>query len=233
MSLLKKRKKAAAVIVAAGSSSRMGGLDKLTAELCGESVISRTVEAFDRAEEISEIILVAREDRLEEMARYAARFDKLKKVVRGGRTRTESALAGVTEASRRCGIILIHDGARPLVSERLIRESVEAASEYGAALPAVPVKDTIKSVSEGFVTKTCDRSVLYGAQTPQAFKAELIKAALTDAVKNGVELTDDCAAVERLGMRPFVIKGDHGNIKITTPEDLAVAEAILRGRTTA
>ncbi|MBO4331432.1 MAG: 2-C-methyl-D-erythritol 4-phosphate cytidylyltransferase [Oscillospiraceae bacterium] len=233
MSLLNKRKKAAAVIVAAGSSKRMRGTDKLTAELCGESVICRTVGAFERSAEISEIILVTREDRLEEMSGYVSRFGKVKKVVSGGKTRTESALAGVGEVSRDCGVILIHDGARPLVCDKLIKESVRAAIRYGAALPAAPVRDTVKRVSDGFVTETCDRSELVLAQTPQAFKAELIKAALTDAVKNGAELTDDCAAVERLGMRPFVISGDHENIKITTPEDLTIAEAILKGRTTA
>ncbi|MCR4771035.1 MAG: 2-C-methyl-D-erythritol 4-phosphate cytidylyltransferase [Oscillospiraceae bacterium] len=233
MSLLRKKQKAAAVIVAAGSSTRMGGIDKLTAELCGETVISRTVAAFEQAGEISEIIIVTREDRLEEMSALVSRFTKVKKTVRGGKTRTESALAGVAAVSPRCGIILIHDAARPLVSARLISESAAAAAKYGAALPAIPVKDTVKSVSDGFVERTCDRSVMYLAQTPQAFRAELIKAALSDAVKNGAELTDDCAAAERLGMRPFVTSGDNLNIKITTPEDLLIAEAILKGRSTA
>jgi 2-C-methyl-D-erythritol 4-phosphate cytidylyltransferase len=127
-------------------------------------------------------------------------------------------------------IILIHDGARPLVTEAVIRAAAEGAKEYGAALPAVPVTDTIKVSGDGFVESTPDRSTLFAAQTPQAFQAELIKAALTDAVEKGLELTDDCAAVERLGMRVRLVTGDGENRKITTPPDLAMAETLLRQR---
>ncbi len=129
-------------------------------------------------------------------------------------------------------IILIHDGARPLVSEAVIKAAVEGAEKYGAALPAAAVTDTIKICENGFVTSTQDRNKLFAAQTPQAFQSELIKAALSDAVEKGLELTDDCAAVERLGMKVRIVEGDSLNRKITVPADLTVAEALMRLRHT-
>lgn len=227
MGLIRKKKKAA-VILAAGSSSRMNGTDKLEAQLCGESVICRSIRAFEINAGISEIVLVVRKDRLSEAAALAAEFSKVKKIVGGGETRMQSAYNGVMAVSPGCGIILIHDAARPLVSQEIINRTAAAAEKYSAALPAAPVKSTIKTVRDGFVTGTADRSELYEAQTPQAFSAELIKAALTDAVKNGLELTDDCAAAERLGMRAFITEGEYENIKITTPEDLTIAEALSK-----
>ena len=125
-------------------------------------------------------------------------------------------------------IILIHDGARPLVTKEVIRSAVEGARKFGAAVPVTPVTDTVKVGKDGFADSTPDRSTLFAAQTPQAFRAELIKAALQDAVDKKLSLTDDCAAVERLGMHVKLVEGDVRNRKITLPADLALAEVLYK-----
>ncbi|NMA37935.1 MAG: 2-C-methyl-D-erythritol 4-phosphate cytidylyltransferase, partial [Papillibacter sp.] len=190
----------------------------------------RCVAAFADSKGVDEIVIVTREDLMAYAAELAPRFGKGKvsAVIKGGKSRTESAYLGVMQVSRKAELILIHDGARPLVTEDIISSAIKTAEAFGAALPAVPVKDTIKAGERGFVTSTPDRSSLYIAQTPQTFQAELIKAALTDAVTKGVEYTDDCAAVEKLGVRVHLSEGSYRNIKITTPEDLIIAEALLK-----
>jgi len=228
----KRPPRAGAVILAAGSSTRMGGADKMTALLAGRPVLERSVSAFADCAEIDEIIVVTREDLMNYASETGGRCGrgKVTAVVRGGNTRTESAYLGVMRVSRDADIILIHDGARPLVPARVIRNAIEAAAEYGAALPSVPVKDTLKEAGGGFVVSTPDRSRLYAAQTPQAFDSGLIKAALTEALRKKEEYTDDCAAVERLGMRVKILAGAAENIKITTPEDIFIAETLLKLR---
>jgi 2-C-methyl-D-erythritol 4-phosphate cytidylyltransferase len=210
----------------------MGGLDKLTAQLNGRSVLEHSVSAFAACAEVCEIIVVTREDLIMFALEAAAQCGngKVTAVIRGGSYRTESSYLGVMRASRDTDIILIHDGARPLVTAEVIKNAIKAANEFGAALPALPVKDTLKEASDGFVTSTPDRSRLFAAQTPQAFDAELIKAALTAAADKQEELTDDCAAVEKLGMSVKITAGAADNIKITTPEDLIIAEALLQSR---
>ena len=151
---------------------------------------------------------------------------KVTKVIRGGDTRTQSARLGTLECSGRAKLIAIHDGARPFVTVQVIEDAVAQAAASGAAAPAVPVKDTIKSAREGVVDETLDRSVLYAVQTPQVFDGDLIRAALQKALDDGVELTDDCAAVERLGMKVVLTPGDERNIKLTTPADLVVGELL-------
>jgi len=217
-----------AVILAAGSSSRMGGTDKLTSNLCGESVIYRTIRAFQNAPEVSELVLVVRKGAEKPILEAASGCDKLKRIVHGGSTRMESSSAGVFACDISSEIILIHDGARPLVTVDLIRRAVEGARKYGAAVPVVPVTDTIKVGANDFADSTPDRSTLFAAQTPQAFRAELIKAALKDASDKNLNLTDDCAAVERLGMRVRLVEGDPRNRKITVSSDLILAEALWK-----
>ena len=232
MGLFRRKKKEAgplcsAVIVAAGSSSRMG-FDKVLAELGEEPVIVRSIEAFQQAPGISEIVVVTREDLVPEVARLCQQFQltKVTKVIRGGESRTQSARLGTLEASRDMPLIAIHDGARPFVPVEVIEAAVALAAKNGAAAPAIPVKDTIKVAKDGMVEQTLDRAMLYAVQTPQVFDASLIRAALQKALDEGVELTDDCAAVERLGMKVVLTAGDERNIKLTTPVDLLVGEGL-------
>ena len=217
-----------AVIVAAGTSSRMGE-DKITRELGGIPVIVHTLLAFQRAPEVDEIVVVTREELVPEVADLCRQFqiDKASKVVRGGDSRLQSARLGTLEARREAELIAIHDGARPFVSQEVISAVVGKAAQTGAAAPAVPVKDTIKEASDGLVERTLDRARLYAVQTPQVFEASLIRAALQKALDDGATLTDDCAAVERLGMRVSLTPGDERNIKLTTPADLLWGEALL------
>ena len=217
-----------AVILGGGSSARMGGEDKLAAILDGRTVLTWSLRAFQACDFIQEIILVTHAGGERNAYLSCDGCDKVARVVHGGASRTASAYQGVMAADPGAEIILIHDGARPLVSKKVIRAAVEGAEKYGAALPAALVTDTIKIGDHGFVASTPDRETLFAAQTPQAFRSELIKAALTEALDKGLELTDDCAAVERLGMRVRLVEGDSLNRKITVPADLVIAEALLR-----
>lgn len=233
MGLLFRRKKkeaglqCSAVIVAAGSSSRMG-FDKVLAEVGGVPVLVRCIEAFQQAPSISEVVVVTKEDMVPEAARLCQQFQltKVTKVIRGGESRTQSARLGTLEADRNVSLIAIHDGARPFVTVQIIEDTVAQAAKNGAAAPAVPVKDTIKLVNDGVVEQTLERAKLYAVQTPQVFDASLIRAALQKALDDGAELTDDCAAVERLGMKVVLTAGDDRNIKLTTPVDLLLGEGL-------
>ena len=219
------------VVVAAGSSERMG-TDKLFLPLQGVPVLARTLMALNAAPAADEIIVVTRPEKLDAVAKLKEEYGitKLTKVVIGGAQRTESALSGVSEADGRAKIICIHDAARPFVTAEMLEEAVHNAVLYQSAAPAVPVKDTIKRAVDGLVEETPDRAQLFAVQTPQAFQADLIKAALTAAVRDKKNYTDDCAAAEAIGMRTYLCRGSEENIKITTPADLPVAEAILRSR---
>ncbi len=220
-----------AVVVAAGASSRMGK-DKLFLPLDGVPVLARTLAALNAADAMDELIVVTQPEKLEKVAAMKAQYglDKLSKVVVGGASRTESALAGASEADPRAKIICIHDAVRPFVTPDIIADAVHYAVLYQSAAPAVPVKDTIKVASDGVVSETPDRAQLFAVQTPQAFQADIIKAALSAALRDGVSYTDDCAAVEALGVKTYLCRGSEENIKLTTPADLPVAEAILKGR---
>ena len=221
------------VVAAAGSSVRMGGQDKLFTPLSGVPVLMRTLRAIDRAVLVTEIVIAAQEDKMETIAELCARcaMKKPVKVVRGGASRTESVLAAALECDPKAELIAIHDGARPLVRPELIDDMIRAGHRTQAAAPAVPVTDTVKVADEsGLVLSTPDRSTLYAVQTPQVFQANILKAALQAALASGEPLTDDCAAVERLGKQVWLAEGDRSNIKVTTPDDLAVAEALLRQR---
>lgn len=221
-----------AVIVAGGSSRRMGS-DKLLAVLEGTPVLARTLRAFQNSEFVEEIVLVVREDRLDQAAGLVKEygFGKVSKVVVGGATRAQSALAGVSEVSPKAKLIAIHDAARPLVTDEVILRAVYAARDYHAAAPAVKSPDTLKAVDEkGFILGTVDRENTLRVQTPQVFNAELIKGALTKAVKDGLPITDDCSAMEIMGVRCKTVLGDEDNIKLTTPRDMVLAAAILKER---
>jgi len=235
LSLLRKKanpQRCAAVIVAAGVSARMGGADKLFAPLGELPVLVHTLYAFQDCPVIDEIVVVTRADALERVGalREAYAFSKVTKVVVGGETRMESVRAGLREVSPETTLAAIHDGARPLVTGEVIREAVARAGLTGAAAPAVPVTDTLKRAEGGLTVETVDRSQLWAVQTPQVFDYGLITAALEKAAGDKAELTDDCAAVERLGMRVTLTPGSRENIKITTPFDLLLGEAILESR---
>lgn len=224
--------KCSAVIVAAGKGERFGA-DKTLIDLCGKSVLVRAIEAFQYCTLIDEIIVVTSQDKIERVADIcrANRLDKVKKVVAGGETRTESSLAGVCETRKFAKLIAIHDCARPLVSGRVIMDAILAARKDKAAVPGIVSTDTLKSVDgRYYVNGKINRDSVVRIQTPQVFEADLIKGALTDAVRKGISLTDDSAAVERAGFKVKVSQGDLNNIKITTKDDVIIAEALLKAR---
>lgn len=216
-----------AVIVAAGSASRMGGIDKVMAPLQGEPMLVRTVRTFQESDVIREIVIVTRKDLLPRVKALCAGFDKVKTVVEGGADRASSVSAGLDALSKRVALAAIHDGARPLVSLEVIERTVRAANTYSAAAPAIPVKDTIKTVQGGIVTETPDRSKLQAVQTPQVFDLDLLLGALKNAADKKLSITDDCSAVEAMGMSVKIVEGDERNIKVTTPLDLKIARMFL------
>ena len=221
-----------AVIVAAGSSLRMG-FDKLSAPLGSSSVLLRTIRAFENSESVNEIVIVTRMDRVAEVADLCAQngMTKVSKVVAGGKTRMESSLIGVSSVKASAKLIAIHDAARPLVSDALIKRTVSAASQHMAAVPVVPSTDTLKLVGEDDrILGTVDRETTFRVQTPQVFDAVLIKGALSRAAEKGLALSDDSAAMDMTGFKSYAVAGEEDNIKITTPRDLLFAEAILKDR---
>lgn len=216
-----------AVIVAAGTASRMGGIDKVMAPLGGEPMIARTVRTFQNCDAISEIVIVTREDLILPMTALTREMSKVKAVVVGGKSRQESVSLGLNALSNNVKLAAIQDGARPLITWEVIDRTVRAANTYGAAAPAIPVKDTIKVVEGRIVKSTPDRSTLFAVQTPQVFDFDLLRAALKKAEAEGAAVTDDCSAVELMGMSVKIVEGDERNIKVTTPMDLKIAELLL------
>lgn len=224
---LLKLKYCGAVIVAAGSASRMGGIDKVMAPLGGEPMMVRTVRQFQNCDAIREIVIVTRADLLIPISDLCHGFDKVKAVVVGGNSRDESVWQGLNALSDKVKLVAVQDGARPFADWQLIDRVVRCANSYGAAAPAIPVKDTIKIVKGGIVASTPNRSELQAVQTPQVFDFDLLRGALQKAKADGAAITDDCSAVERLGMSVRIVAGDEKNIKITTPLDLKIAELLL------
>lgn len=220
-----------AVIVAGGSSVRFGA-DKLFAELQGIPVLGRSIAALADCGYVDEIVLVARNDILPRAEALAVQYGagKVQKIVGGGTSRADSVRAGLDAVSERAELVAIHDGARPLVREETVLQTLWEAFRHLAAAPALPVKDTIKIAQKRVVLSTPDRSSLYAVQTPQVFRTEIIKAALQNAAELDLALTDDCSAAEAFGVPVRLTEGDEENIKITTPLDIAVAEAILHRR---
>ena len=215
------------MIVAAGTASRMGGIDKVMAELDGEPMIVRTVRTFQNCDAIKEIVIVAREDLIPRISSMCGKFDKVRAVVIGGKDRAESVSNGLNALSGKVKLAAVQDGARPLISQAVIDRTVRAAHSYGAAAPAIPVKDTIKIVEGGIVTTTPDRNTLKAIQTPQVIDIDLLRGALKKAAQENLPITDDCSAVELLGFKVRIVEGDERNIKVTTPMDLKIAEMLL------
>ena len=216
-----------AVIVAAGSATRMGGIDKVMAPLGGEPMIARTVRAFQNCDAISEIVIVTREDLILPFTGLCKDMPKVTAVVAGGKSRQESVHLGLNALSDKVKLAAVHDGARPLITWQVIDRVVRAANTYGAAAPAIPVKDTIKVVEGRVVKNTPDRASLFAVQTPQVFDFDLLRGALRKAELDGAAVTDDCSAVERMGMAVKIVEGDERNLKVTTPLDLKIAELLL------
>lgn len=227
---------AAAVIVAAGSGRRMGGdRKKQYLLLSGRPILAHTLEAFDRAPAVERVVLVVPAADLEEVRSGVLPLfggHTPVELVAGGERRQDSVRNGLAALGPETGIVLIHDGVRPFVSAKNIEDCVSAAKEHGAAVLAVPASDTLKAVGEdGVVRKTLDRSRVWLAQTPQAFELELIRKAHSKALAEGLSVTDDAALAEHLGIGVRVVPGSRANIKITTPEDLDMARAILAVQT--
>lgn len=217
------------VVAAAGTSTRMGE-DKLFLELEGIPVLARTLQVFQRCPSIHEVIVVTRQERILEVGELCRIYglEKVTKVLVGGQSRTESVLAGVSEANAQAVLIGIHDGARPFVPTAVVEQVVNEAKFYQAVAPAVPLKDTVKRVNHSVVEETLPRENLMAVQTPQVFRAELIKGALTYVLEQKIPVTDDCAAVEAIGGRVHLIPGDEWNLKLTTPLDMRLADIILQ-----
>jgi len=215
-----------AIIVAAGRSTRMGGVDKLFALLGGRPLLAHTLAAFQASPSVEAIVLVAAADGLKGARQLVAdsAFAKVAAVCQGGPRRQDSVRAGL-DALGPCQWVLVHDGARPLVTAGLIEEALAAAREMGAAVPAVPIADTVKETDgQGHILRTLDRSSLWAAQTPQAFRYDLLCRAHREVA---ADVTDDAAMLEALGLPVKVFPGSPLNLKVATPEDLRLAEALL------
>lgn len=225
---MKNVKTVCAIIVAAGSSSRMTAGDKLFINILDKPCLAHTLRAFQDSEIIDGIIVVTRNESIQKVQDLCKDYgiDKLKTVTEGGNSRAASVLCGVASA-RDFDILLIHDGARPLVSGKLIKEVALSAAEYGAAIPCLPVKDTIKVVNDGFVLATPERATLYAVGTPQGFQRTLYEKAADAFSGDLATLTDDSMLFEAAGYRVKTIQGEYENIKITTDSDVAVAERFL------
>jgi 2-C-methyl-D-erythritol 4-phosphate cytidylyltransferase len=221
-----------AILVAAGSSQRMG-FDKLFATIAGEPVIAHAIRAFDRAISVTEIIVVAREDRHDRIQKINrdAGFKKLRSIVTGGERRQDSVRAGLDRAERGAKYVAVHDAARPLITPEQIEGAFKQCRVHGAAALAQPVNDTLKRAdADLFVAGSIDRHQLYAMQTPQIFDRDLIDDAYRAVCAEGIWVTDEVSAVERLGHKIALVLDDDFNFKITYPRDLPVAEFILRAR---
>ncbi len=223
---------ASVVIVAAGKGKRMGtDIKKQYLKLNGKEVLAHTIQKFEDCNEIDEIIIVTGKEEIEYCTEHIWKkydFSKIKKIVPGGKERQDSVYNGLLQVGSQTDIVLIHDGARPLVRNEQIKGSIETAMKEGGCVIGVPVKDTVKICdSKQFVKETPLRDTLWVVQTPQTFKYNLIMGAYKDAFKKGLVVTDDSMMVEALGYRVKVVQGCYDNIKITTPEDLVIAKSLM------
>jgi len=215
------------VIAAAGSSSRMG-TDKIWIDLAGKPVIAHTLQAYQNCQRVHEIVIVSRTQDAERLQALAQQehITKLTSLVPGGCNRCESSYNGTMACSKKAKLIAVADAVRPFVRPEAIDQVIHTATHCGAAILAVPVKDTIKVAENNYIQETPNRTTLFQAQTPQVFEANLLKAALSNAIENQLDITDDSSAVEALGMQVMIVPGDYHNIKITTPDDLILANTI-------
>lgn len=217
------------VIVCAGSSTRMQGVNKILLPLGERLVIGVTMSAFQKCESVREIVIVAREQDIPDIKKEAeaAGISKLAACTTGGATRQESVINGIRCISKDTEMVAIHDGARPLVRPEHIEKTIRDARIFGGATLGVPVKDTIKTVDDGIITDTPPRSSLYITQTPQVFRRKLYFEGIDFALEHNLDFTDDCQLVEAIGGKVYMTVGDYTNIKLTTPEDIKLAEAML------
>lgn len=231
VSLAGTRMKALAILVAAGRGERMGaGRPKAFLELAGQPLLLRAARAFDAAPSVASIVAVVPEAEVAPARELLAPLAKPVAVVAGGARRQDSVLAGLGQAPDGFdGVVLVHDAARPLVDVALIESVARGAEEAGAALPLLPVVDTVKRVRDGLVVGTLDRDELGAAQTPQGFRFELLVRAYEAAFRERLTLTDEAMAVERIGAPVRALPGSPRNRKLTTPEDLAWAEGVVQG----
>lgn len=220
------------VIAAGGSASRMGGIDKQYLKLCGMEVLARSIFAYDECEFISEIIVVIKDEAQQKFSELLSKYEfkhNIKTVI-GGKSRAQSVKLGALQIEKRAEYIVIADGARPLVSKKEIEDTLNNAIIFNASAIGTPVKDTIKTVDEkGLITETLRRESLIAVSTPQIFRTDIYIDALEE-ISLDEEITDDCMLVEKMGHKVKITKGSYENIKITTPEDILIAEAILKGR---
>lgn len=215
-----------AVIAAAGSGTRMRGLDKLFSTVAGRPLLAYSLHAFQQCAVVDEIVIVVSEQNLERGRQLVREFSftKVSSVRAGGPRRQDSVRLGL-EALQPCDYVAVHDGARPLVTSDLIARAVETARECGAAVPALPIADTVKEADAArTVLRTLDRGRLWSVQTPQVFRYDLLMRAHHEVTQ---EMTDDAAMLEALGARVLLFEGSRSNIKVTTPEDLAIVEALI------
>jgi 2-C-methyl-D-erythritol 4-phosphate cytidylyltransferase len=218
-------KGACAIIVAAGQGRRFGSAKQFAA-LRGRPVLEWTLDAFENHPEVAGIVLVLPDEK--DGARFIGRYPKITAVVRGGRRRQDSVRRGFARVPAGAGdVVLVHDGVRPLVSAAVISRVIREAARRGAAVPVVPVEDTIKEAVRGRVVRTVDRAHLCRVQTPQGFSYAVLDKALRRAVRERLTVTDDSALAELAGAEVRAVEGDPRNIKVTTPSDLILAEALL------
>lgn len=220
------------VIVAAGTASRMEGIDKIIYPLDGTAAIIHCIRPFLASDMVEEIIIVTREDMIVPIGDLCKTYGctKVKKVISGGETRQISVALGLAEVGETCGFVAIHDGARPFVTVEVIENALKQAKKTGAAAPGIPVKDTIKSCGGDVVEETLDREKLFAIQTPQIFEKGLITLATAKSIEENWTVTDDCSVVEKLKIPVVITSGSEENIKLTTPMDLVLGEAILARR---
>lgn len=220
------------IIVAAGRGERMGpDVDKAFLSLGSKPVLVYSLIAFEKCTDIEEVILVVRKERLEP-ARCAVQMfgcTKVRKIVAGGTHRQTSVLNGLAEISDEADLVAVHDGARPCVTSALITETLRSARQYGSGVAAVKITDTVKEVEKGvIISRTIDRTKLWRVQTPQAFKRELLEKAFAVVRKKKLTVTDEASAVELIHRSVRLVPASSSNIKITTPDDLVLAAALMR-----
>ena len=218
-----------AIIVCGGSSSRMNGVNKLLLPLGNTNVAGRSMLAFEQCPEVGDIVVVCRERDRKELENTAEKLGiaKLRGFAEGGGTRQESVFSGLKKISPETSLIAVHDGARPLVKPEQIVRTARDAEVFGAAVLGVPVKDTIKVVNDGLITDTPYRPSLYITQTPQIFKRRIYFEAVDFALEHGLDFTDDCQLAEAIGVKVCMTEGGYENIRITTPEDIKIANLLL------
>ena len=225
----------AAIIAAAGIGRRMGGdCPKQYMELCGRPIICHTLDRFRNSKALDFMVIVVepgREDYFRQDILKAFGYPEGWQVTGGGKVRQQSVANGLGLIPKGCDVVVVHDGVRPFITAQDIWRTVDLAAREGAAILAAKVKETVKRVGQdGRVLETVDRERLWSVQTPQAFRRDLLTRAMDAAISDGFMGTDEASLVERIGGKVWVIEGDARNIKITTPEELAIAEAILKTR---